>query len=111
MGKKTAIRNLQVLKEIFDSDDELPTEYDELPLVPAYLMDNRFDHNYGENENKDEEKTEDRQNTETERVENNDHTATWSLEERDKGVSYRISIYLFICLFLFIFIYFLYSTI
>ncbi|KAJ8736150.1 hypothetical protein PYW08_006806 [Mythimna loreyi] len=51
-AKKKTTRT-RTVQEIIDSDDELPSEYIEIPFVPAYLMDDRFDHIGTENVDKE----------------------------------------------------------
>ncbi|XP_063395764.1 uncharacterized protein LOC134680586 [Cydia fagiglandana] len=43
MLKPTSNNNTVELQDLLDSDDELPTNYNEEPDIPAYLDDQRFD--------------------------------------------------------------------
>ncbi|XP_063357986.1 uncharacterized protein LOC134647564 [Cydia amplana] len=43
MMKYTSNNNIVELQDLLDSDDELPTNYNEEPDLPAYLDDQRFD--------------------------------------------------------------------
>ncbi|XP_061729251.1 uncharacterized protein LOC133534184 [Cydia pomonella] len=43
MLKHTSNNNIVELQDLLDSDDELPTNYNEDPDLPAYLDDQRFD--------------------------------------------------------------------